>query len=704
VPNDKGQAVTERDDAKAEGTDGRDDTPTRARRRKGLRVPSDVVHRPEDAQEGGPEAKGNGTVRAAGADEVSPVPAATADAESDIALDLSEPSHEGGGAPTSPTVQTESPSEAAEEEEELDSAEAVVDEDAAEDEDEDALEISVSIDAETTSPMRPPPPTPPAIPSPRPTPPLMTPPVPAPTMAAASPSTAAGGSPATPTATASPPPSAGAAPADSALTAAPVPAITAIEDALAKQAITQTTSKSGEADSPPEEPAEEEAEEKAAVEEAEEAAVEEAEEAPDAQQEAPAADQPEREAADEIELAETELEAAEGTTPAEAAKPPASPSKPPPAPPPPPRRARANTPPPVHVDHIAAALTQPRKRSATGPQPADGAEPVDEHEIDTVAHVETPPPTPPSSHGEIAPPTSPTVATPPTTPAAASESSAKPRKRRGRTWFDEIFNEDFLRTLPEIGGGGGRQAAKDTSFIEKGLAQTKGSKVLDLGCGSGRHAVEMASRGYQVVGLDLSLPFLLRAAEEAQKRGVEVAFVHGDMRELDFQSEFDGVYCYFTTFGYFDDETNRKVVQKVAQALKPGGRLVLDVVNRDYVIADLPTRLWWEGEGCVVLEEVDFNFYTSRVVSHRSLVFQDGRQLEQEISIRAYSLHEIGKVLHTAGFRVLEVSGGLSTPGRFFGAESRQLIIVAEKRADARPVEPVEETGKSGPAPALPST
>ena len=83
----------------------------------------------------------------------------------------------------------------------------------------------------------------------------------------------------------------------------------------------------------------------------------------------------------------------------------------------------------------------------------------------------------------------------------------------------------------------------------------------------------------------------------------------------------------------------------------------------------------------MVLEEADFNYYASRLEVQRSIVFEDGRQLEQEISIRAYSLHELGKLLHYAGFRVTEVSGGLSPRGKFLGADSRQLIVLAEKKA-----------------------
>jgi SAM-dependent methyltransferase len=257
-----------------------------------------------------------------------------------------------------------------------------------------------------------------------------------------------------------------------------------------------------------------------------------------------------------------------------------------------------------------------------------------------------------------------------------------PDTRRGRPkkqWFEEIFNEDYLRTLPYLTP---HQTERDVNFIVESLDMPQGSKLLDIGCGYGRHAMELASRGHQMVGIDLSLPLLIRAADASRRVGVEVDFVHMDMRELAFTEEFDAAYCFFTTFGYFDDDTNRRVAAGICRALKPGGRFLLDLINRDYLVGDLPTRIWWQGDGCVVLEEVDFNYFTSRLQVQRQIILEDGRQLEQEISIRAYSLHEIGKVLHHAGFRVLEVSGGLSLRGRFFGCDSRQLLVLAEKRTD----------------------
>src|SRR5204862_6427305 len=168
------------------------------------------------------------------------------------------------------------------------------------------------------------------------------------------------------------------------------------------------------------------------------------------------------------------------------------------------------------------------------------------------------------------------------------------------------------RTLPFMRAD---QTLREVEFISDALRVGPGAEILDIACGYGRHAIELVQRGYNVTGLDLSLPLLIRAADEAQKRALSVNFVHADMRGMAFEREFDGAYCMLTSFGYFDEESNAKVAEGIARALKPGGRFLLDVVNRDYIVGDLPARIWWEGDGCVVLEEVEFNFNTSRILT-----------------------------------------------------------------------------------------
>jgi SAM-dependent methyltransferase len=199
----------------------------------------------------------------------------------------------------------------------------------------------------------------------------------------------------------------------------------------------------------------------------------------------------------------------------------------------------------------------------------------------------------------------------------------------------------------------------------------------------GRQAIELATRGYEVIALDLSLPMLSRAADYAQERGAKLNFLHSDMREMEFNEMFDAAYCINTSFGFFDEDGNADVIQRIFRALKPGGTLLLDVHNRDYALGCTPSMAWYEAEGCVCMEETSFNYIKSRLEVKRTLLLDDGRQREIAYSIRLYSLHELGKMLHHAGFRIVEVSGSPRTPGAFFGPASRQLIILAQKPTGA---------------------
>jgi SAM-dependent methyltransferase len=149
---------------------------------------------------------------------------------------------------------------------------------------------------------------------------------------------------------------------------------------------------------------------------------------------------------------------------------------------------------------------------------------------------------------------------------------------------------------------------------------------------------------------------------------------------MNFDGAFDALTCLGTTLGYFDDEANRKVIERFHKALKPGGVLLLDVVNRDHVIRSQPNLIWFEGDGCVCMEESEFNFFTSRLHIKRTVILDTGKQVEHEYSLRLYSLHELGQMLHATGFRVTEVSGREALPGVFFGQESPNLLVVAERR------------------------
>ncbi|AUX27592.1 methyltransferase [Sorangium cellulosum] len=340
--------------------------------------------------------------------------------------------------------------------------------------------------------------------------------------------------------------------------------------------------------------------------------------------------------------------------PADAA---AHPKKPPPPPPLPPRRAQA--------------LASPDLATFTSsvPPPPTSVPPPQGESLSAVR-----PATPPAS-----PAAAPAAAAPAAKPAeidSTSGPSTEPAVRRKRPWWEELFGDDFLRTLDKLDP---KVVRREVDFIEERLGVEKGAVILDLACGAGGHAIEIASRGYSVVGFDLSLAMLARAADDAQDRGQKLNFLQGDMREMTFEETFDGVYCWSTSFGYFDDEKNADVLARIRRALRSGGMLLLDIVNRDYVASRQPSLVWFEGDGCVCMDEMQVDFFTSRLKVKRTVMFEDGRSREIDYSIRLYGLHELGKLLHDAGFKVTEVTGHPAHPGVFFGSESPRLIILAER-------------------------
>jgi SAM-dependent methyltransferase len=274
-------------------------------------------------------------------------------------------------------------------------------------------------------------------------------------------------------------------------------------------------------------------------------------------------------------------------------------------------------------------------------------------------------------------------------PARSDENSARsPSERPGdqerRRWWEELFSGDFLRAIPILSPA---QLEREVRFVQKSLNLPKGSRVLDLACGAGQHAVELAARGYDVVGFDQSESQLSWAGELARERGQVVRFQHGDMRDLAYDGEFDGIYCWNTSFGYFEEDRNIDVARRMLRALKPGGRLLLDVVNRDHVFLGQPSQNWFEGDGCVCIDDVRADFIASRLRIKRTLMLTSGKNRECNYSLRVYSLHELGKLLHEVGFKILQATGRPEMPGVFFGPESPRVIVLAS-RPRAKPSEP----------------
>jgi SAM-dependent methyltransferase len=260
--------------------------------------------------------------------------------------------------------------------------------------------------------------------------------------------------------------------------------------------------------------------------------------------------------------------------------------------------------------------------------------------------------------------------------AESRASSAPSVRQTSRSWYREVFDETWFKLLPDRLWP---RTAREVQFIQDALGFAAGAELLDLACGFGRHALELADRGYRVTGVDLSRTLLERGAAEARRRSLDVAFMLGDMRELAFEAAFDGVICMQTSFGYFDDRTNFEVLQAVARALRPGGRVLIEVVNRDFIANHVPRRIWWDTDEVLLMEEVYFDWHVSRLRVHRSIVDQGREPWEQTMTTRMYSAHELTGLLQMCGLEVREISGEFAHRGTFLGPTNRHIIIVAER-------------------------
>jgi SAM-dependent methyltransferase len=199
--------------------------------------------------------------------------------------------------------------------------------------------------------------------------------------------------------------------------------------------------------------------------------------------------------------------------------------------------------------------------------------------------------------------------------------------------------------------------------------------VLDLGCGHGALANALAARGCRVTGLDSSAVFLDRARADASATRVSVEYVGGDMRQLPWRARFDRVINWSTAFGYFDDATNRSVLDGIVRALKPGGRLAMDLDNiTSFLGAYSPSRVAAARDnGDMLVDRYHLNALTGRFEAERTVI-RDGQVRRVSFVKRLFAFPELRDWLVAAGFA--EVNG-FGEDGRSLSAEHARMVIVA---------------------------
>ena len=254
-------------------------------------------------------------------------------------------------------------------------------------------------------------------------------------------------------------------------------------------------------------------------------------------------------------------------------------------------------------------------------------------------------------------------------------------------WYETFFDENYLKEYAS--GLTPERARREVDFIGSALNlpqaapdATGGARILDLCCGHGRHTVELAAAGYSMVGQDLSVIFLDLAKDAAAARDLQIQFVHADMREIPFEGEFDAIINMFSAFGYFDDDTeNQKVLDRVARALKPGGKFLIDLLNTLRIIRNFLAQSWDElPDGTSVLTKRDYNLLTGNIEELRTYIAPDGSKREVHLVWRLYFYPELAKMLNHADLTPIQVFGNFD--GSKYTWDSNRMIVLAEKQRE----------------------
>ncbi|MGQ0612780.1 MAG: class I SAM-dependent methyltransferase [Planctomycetaceae bacterium] len=240
-----------------------------------------------------------------------------------------------------------------------------------------------------------------------------------------------------------------------------------------------------------------------------------------------------------------------------------------------------------------------------------------------------------------------------------------------QTWAPALFTRRRLEaTAAEVDG------------IVALTAPAPGARVLDMCCGQGRHALELARRGFRVTGVDRTKSYLEQARNAAAAEGLALDLVREDMRSFLRPRAFDLALNLWSSFGYFEDPLDDlRVARNLCEALAGGGVLVLEMMGKEVLARNFQERTWGEEEGGALhLEERRVAPGWERIES-RWIRVDGGQRQETTFTLRLYAGADLAALLSEAGFGKVALFGGLD--GSPYDTAAKRLVAVARKPAHA---------------------
>lgn len=250
-----------------------------------------------------------------------------------------------------------------------------------------------------------------------------------------------------------------------------------------------------------------------------------------------------------------------------------------------------------------------------------------------------------------------------------------------KQWYEELFI-NYGNTYDSEVFTTGTQGEVD--FIEKEINYDKAKKILDIGCGTGRHSVELAKRGYKVLGFDLSEDQLSKAVEKAKANNVEICFERKDARNFDYNYEYDlGIMICEGAFPLMEtDEMNFLILKNAFRSKKPGGKLIFTTLNGLFPLFHSVKDFINNSDGSERTKNNTFDLMTFRDQSSFDVVDDSGTAKHLECNERYYVPSEITWLLKSIGFQTVEIFGsklGAFSRNDKLTTEDYEMLIIAAK-------------------------
>jgi ubiquinone/menaquinone biosynthesis C-methylase UbiE len=252
-----------------------------------------------------------------------------------------------------------------------------------------------------------------------------------------------------------------------------------------------------------------------------------------------------------------------------------------------------------------------------------------------------------------------------------------------KQWYESLFENYAKKYDKECYVQG---TLGECNFIEQEIKQDKSLNIIDIGCGTGRHSIELAKRGYRITGIDLSESQLKRAREKAKEQGVKVDFQKHDARATPFKDEFDlAIMLCEGGFSLMEtDEMNFEILKSATKSLKNNGKFIFTTLNGLFPLFHSVKEFYESAgkEGGSVCKSISFDLMAFR--DHNRVEFEDdaGNKKVLECNERYYVPSEITWLLHSLRFKKIEIFGaklGAYSRKDKLSPEDFEMLVVAEK-------------------------